>query len=654
MEYFQFIAKHYFSVSIFLLLSYIAGQVILSTFKIQERSGQLFFYTTSGIGFGIIIVFCAALFKNLGKLSMLSIALLFLIGYFLRGVRSFFNKDRWVLISQNACMFCRRNGHWILLISVLLGPIFILPLYPPTRWDELTYHLPYAKYYVENHGLAVNPFLRYPLYAHNFDLLYAVSLLFGDDILAHLIHAMAAVLTALGIYHLGTVTAERRTGALASLIFLSSPLVVYLMKSSYIDLGLTLFVFLSFYCICIWEITRKDSWLLLAGFASGIAAGSKYSGLFYLPMFIIWIALSGKKPLYVVKFLVPAILCGAPWYIRNYIISGDPISPFGGNIFGYWMWNKQDLIGQYEDLLKAHGTTRDFISLIKLPWNLLFHPDIYMEGAISPWMVFVFPSILIWRKFSSFSKRLSIFVFVNILIWFYTSQILRYLLPVFPMMSLLAAVVLLYLYDKLMKILPEIISSKKIFGVHGKKIVTMSASFLFIMPLLFNDSRILREVARNPLPVTEQMRNRYLIYETQSFYLTDIANKKPSNNIYQVGFETAYYFAKGKIIGDWFGPARYSILFDLKGDSKKIYATLRDMDIQYFLVNTKKVLPLKFNDDFDDYFNLVAEDSDGKLYELKGQEELKDKIPVPILLDASLDASCKEVKNNLAQIHKGL
>src|SRR5690606_32191459 len=66
----------------------------------------------------------------------------------------------------------------LLLIMVVLFSFLPEALWvfrPEIESDALSYHLPYAKQFAENQGLLVNTYLRYPLNAFNFDLLYAVG-----------------------------------------------------------------------------------------------------------------------------------------------------------------------------------------------------------------------------------------------------------------------------------------------------------------------------------------------------------------------------------------------------------------------------------------------------------------------------------------------
>lgn len=645
--YVQFVVVHYLIMLVFLFFASLIGERIVRTCALTKGTSRIFLYTSFGTGAVIVVLFFTALLKLFNIFFISSMILVFTVFYVLR-------KDYTIFLNEiysgfrTFGSFLRKNWYWIIPLAGILSPLLLLPLYPPIKWDEISYHLPYAQFYVEHQGLAVNPFLRYALYAHNIDLLYALSLLFSDDIVAHLLHASTAVLAAVGIYNLGTITADRKTGALAAFLFLSSPLVLLLIKTSYIDLGLTLFVFLGFYCLSMWSITKQDYWLYLAGFATGIAAGSKYSGLMFIPLYVLWIGYEKRKISLIVKFLIPALVFGAPWYIRNYIISGDPFSPFGGEFFGYWLWDEKDLFSQSQNLYRGYGTPKNLASLLILPWNLLFHPGKFMEGALSPAMIAAFPAPFFFMKLSRYQRMLCIFVFVNIVIWFFTSQILRYLLPVFPMIALLSATILVRIYSSIIEKLRSIFSKSPFSAQLLRITVGIAAAVIVISPSFVDvrtmekvketihglkaleeinalqapyenylNTELVRATLRDPLPVTRQMRDDYLSEKIRAFNLLQIANKTPSLTIYQIGFEDSFYFAEGKMIGDHFGPARYRIVLDVLPHSKKLHATLSSMDIQLFLMDKGERFTMDFDSSFHNYFKLIAEDHHGKLYRLK-------------------------------------
>lgn len=618
-----FILKHYLVLALFLGLSYILGYSVLKKTEIQGNAGKLFVYTTTGLAILIVILFFAALFRLFSK-PFIAVVLTAVL------IPCFFRKNVFRFLTELKTSFLeiavllKDNWHWALPLTVLIAPMLLLPMYPPVHWDETSYHLPYARLYVEHHGLALNPYLRYALNVHNINLLYSLSLLFYDDILAHLFHASFAFLTALGIYSLGKMVSGRRTGIIAAVIFLLDPIILHLMKTSYIDLGFTAFVFLSFYGLTMWSRSRQNGWLYIAGFASGIAAGSKYMGIILIPVFAAWLAIEGRKVSPVIRYLSLALIFGSPWLIRNYFISGDPLFPAGGNIFGYsWLWSKADSIDQINEV--TWGLKKNLPSLYLLPLDFIYNIQKFREDAV-PWgMIPVFSAFLMFGRFNSFGKRLCVFVYANILFWFFSTQILRYLVYLFPMMALLSALVIVTVFSLIHEKL-KIIGSKirlnlpTVLLATAGKIAGIAIFFVLFAWLRMPYMQYLKNGDNDPLPVTKTAREEYIAKWVTAYRLLQIANKEPSSAIYQIGFENSFYFAKGKIIGDWFGPARYSLIVDVHNNTERLYETLVSMDVQLFLVNDQRIYygkKLQFAGDFGRRFEVIGKDESGALYRLK-------------------------------------
>lgn len=593
------------------------GSGFFAGISLPMNASRFFLHASFGLG-GIIVLLCyAALFHIFSKTLIAVVFLLALIGSLTR--------RNWTTLTEEfrqsyyrMLETLRENWYWFLPIFLLISLKLLLPLFPPTSFDETLYHLPQAKNIVTHFGLSVNPYIRYPLSPQNMELLYALSLVFYDDILPHLFHASTAFITAMGIYSLGALTSTRKTGAAGALIFLSSSLVQNMMASAYIDLGTTLFVFSGFYCLSLWLITKKTSWLYFAGFATGIAVGTKYAALPYVLFYTLWVAFESRNLKHVVQFLVPIIVFGSPWYIRNFFLSGDPVFPSLGPILGYsWLWSKGDHLTQYSDML-THGTPRNIFSFIMLPWNLIANKERFMDGAISSWMLAIFPSFFFVSCFDKYYKKLGLFVFLNIVIWFFSTQILRYLLPLFPMISLLSAYFLVnILYERWLKrLLVENVAFIKntLRGLSSLLKKTSNAIVIILLLAIVQSVRFDKAMKKNPLPVTQESRSAYLIKTKPAYQLIQIANMDPSLNIYQYGFEDHIYYAKGKIFGDHFGPARYSLIMDILNSSEKMYETFLSMDIQLFLINKNRLKDRAFDGSFSSYFVLISENENGALY----------------------------------------
>lgn len=600
-----FFVSHYAILALFLFFAYLWGGVIFDRAFGEQDAARLFINTSTGFGVLILLMFFAGLFSMLYP-AVIGVLLLCAPGYYL------LRKDFHIFspLPQGHRMTSRVVICFVLFL--LLLPILLPPLCPPTMWDSISYHLPYAKLYADTNSLAVNKYLRFPLYAHNIDLLYALSLLFYDDILAHLFHAATALLTTLGIYHLGKETHSRAVGILAAAFFISSQAVLNWMKTAYIDLGLTLFVFLTFFCLSRWSTNKDQRWLMAGGGAAGLALGCKYGAAVFVSIFAFWVIIETRSFRSFLKFMAPALIVGCPWYVRNVFISGDPISPFGGGTFGYWVWDKTDLAGVGEDILKMHGTARTVTSFLRLPTNLFFHPELFMSDRLSPGILALFPSFLLMRWLPPFYRKVALLVLANLTLWFASSQIVRYLLPALPMIMLLCAVTFVEIYNFIAR---KVLANASDF---------VKAAAQNVLPILLAvsliaeaDYRILKYVSEDPIPTTQTSRNQYISVRVPAFDLLQLVNRWPAFSIYQLGFENTFYFAKAKMVGDWFGPARYSIVTSLLNDPKRLHDYFVENNHRFFLFNRNRGFNFNFDATADTFFLKVAENGDAILFLVK-------------------------------------
>ena len=78
--------------------------------------------------------------------------------------------------------------------------------------------------------------------------------------------------------------------------------------------------------------TEGDSRVPWAGVAAGVGAISREYGLYFviLGTALLCVRRRGRS---VVRFLLPAVLVAAPWYVRNWVRTGNPVFPAMGSIF---------------------------------------------------------------------------------------------------------------------------------------------------------------------------------------------------------------------------------------------------------------------------------------------------------------------------------
>ena len=232
------------------------------------------------------------------------------------------------------------------LLLSLVAAIIFLGSVPPISRDALTHHLFVPKLWLQNGSIAPIPDISFSYYPMNIDLLYAVPLMFGNDIVPKYIHFSFALGTAYIIFRYLKKRCDLEFAIFGSIFFLSIPVIVKLSITAYVDLGLVFFSTLSLILLLEWPKSNFGlKYLVLAAISCGLAAGTKYNGLitvFILSLFVpvIYsryakkhIATTSKALSSFLIFSALAILVLSPWLIRNYTLTSNPIYPLHHSFF---------------------------------------------------------------------------------------------------------------------------------------------------------------------------------------------------------------------------------------------------------------------------------------------------------------------------------
>jgi 4-amino-4-deoxy-L-arabinose transferase-like glycosyltransferase len=232
----------------------------------------------------------------------------------------------------------------VILVSSILA-VIALSLVPPTTKDELVHHLAVPKLYIEHGGIYEIPFAEYSYYPMNLELLYAIPLYFGNDIVPKFIHFVFALLTALLIYYYLRSRTNLLYALFGSAFYISVPIIVKLSTTAYIDLGEIFFSFAALLLIIEWM--KKDfrlKYLIYSGMVCGLALGTKYNGLITFAILALLVPFiyarygksktSGIRTIsYAIIFAFVSLVVFSPWMIRDYHWKGNPIYPLYNQIF---------------------------------------------------------------------------------------------------------------------------------------------------------------------------------------------------------------------------------------------------------------------------------------------------------------------------------
>jgi hypothetical protein len=592
---FEFILLHYFSVAAFLLASWAISFSILSRFLIANCNyGKLEHTILIALGMGInicVIQWMAILGHLNGKWIVVLIAIELLIGCLSGSTESPLTlskiKNAWRKLSFNRKMM-------IAFIFLFTFPILLMPFKPPVDWDGVMYHLPHAKEWVLSGNLDVHPWLRYPWFPYNFDLLFSAAIAVYDDILAILLHASTGWIVGWLIFHFGTKYFEFWVACLATIIWF------WLAGSQFDnatnDMGLTLFMFVVVISLYLWILNNHQTqWLWTSAFLMGVAIGTKYQSLIYLPIFIAVLVYWKCKPRQWFTVLLLLTIPCIYWYGRNALLTGDPFNPLGGKLFGFTDWNLDDYKYQLNDIALNH----------KWPH----------------WILWAAPLALFNRKVKDLQcKKLTlIFITYSFIFWLATSHYPRYLMPVYPLIAIMAGCGWLWLLSALQFLIKtllvntnlKIISSSKLLVIFWSAILLLAAS-----NALIKSYKYWGKVAANSSIKEEILQKNISGYAVLSFI-----KKMPEVKIYQFGLEDALYYAPSQTWGDHFGPGRYR---DYAFLTPEVLARkLNEQGFEELLIHTERWPDIASKPSFDCYFSLLKSESYVRLYRIKPQLEYK-------------------------------
>ena len=393
-------------------------------------------------------------------------------------------------------------------IILLLCMEFILNLTPPISRDALIHHLAVPKLWLAHGRIYELPWANYAYYPMNINLIYVVCLYFNNDIAPKFIHLAFGIGTGLLIYLYLKPKFDRNWGLLGMVIFITTPIVIWLSTSAYVDLGMTFFTTASVMAFIKWRDSeyRRFKWFLISSFCMGIAIGSKYNALIAWFIVNLMMMLSyvrdTKRQRYALQygmmFFVITIIVALPWYFKNYFQTGNPFYPLFNSFF--------KLIHQQPIQEVLHGQAieetgpisffkmrevmygESFWETLLIPIRMFFQGKDnnyqYFQGALNPILIIFSPFIMLNRRYV---KDKFVFVFFTVffifMAYFLTAKQVRYILPVLPFLAIIVVMGIKDLLDKMEE--SALFSSLRF----GEKIKSIARVFVFAslaILLIFN------------------------------------------------------------------------------------------------------------------------------------------------------------------------
>jgi len=465
------------------LVAVALGQRILKLIGIKFDSYLLKFIFSFPLGLAVLayVAFFLGIVGLLYKsifISILLLLLILLIKDIIKIISILFHSLRNLKKIIKKAKF---NFFTILLLFLLLFAVlnFIISFSPAWNADALAYHLAVPKIYIENHKIIDIPHIFYSNFPSLIDMISMIGLLLHNSILSHLFAYALGITLILAIYSFCKKFFNTKIAILASLIFYSFPMVIEFVSTTYIDIQLALFVFLSIYGLFMYLTSKKNSWLFLSAIFIGFAISSKVFGIIGATGILILLAhnlflrlvkneINYKDVFFkILVFCLIAFIITMPWLLKSYFFTGNPVWPFFNSFFGGKYWNEEHQEYQENDVL---GRELSIINYVRLPWDL--HVQIVewedeldirigrnvQEGEhFGPFLIFLL-FYFFFRKKNKILNAFFFYIFVYITLWFFIANIGRYLLYLAPLIAIISSYVIIELFknkyiSKILKIL---------------------------------------------------------------------------------------------------------------------------------------------------------------------------------------------------------
>ncbi len=297
-------------------------------------------------------------------------------------INYFFNiiKSDWILLTISILFFIS----WCYLI-------FTGYLFPSYTWDALFYRLPIVGFILQYGAVENVPdysliYTFINIFPKNIELFFLWNVIFlKSDTIVDLSQLFFTLAGMLSIYSMAVkLRIKEKYAVYCSLLFFFAPVIILQSTAEYVDIAVSV-LFLIAINFLMYDteepsltkgnpiaLNSRNIPLLLAGVTAGILLGSKGSG----PLFVVTLSmlflinefrkrstlrregysapvaghLGFKKIIvrYAIYFMIPVILLGSYWYIKNWVHYDNPVFPFKVTLF-----NKTLFRGMFVQMLES-------------------------------------------------------------------------------------------------------------------------------------------------------------------------------------------------------------------------------------------------------------------------------------------------------------
>ncbi len=338
----------------------------------------------------------------------------------------------------------------VALIPLLISLVGVLTPSTALDWDSVAYHLAVPKIWLQEGHVTSVSYIHHSNFPAAVDGLFLIGLKLGGQAGAK---AFVWWFTAFGTLAIYGVLGDRfgkKAGAISALIFASIPMVIWESGTAYIDVAHGLFAGFGFYFAALHIESRKREDAILAGIMLGLAAGSKYTGLQSIGIAGFLMLIMGDRKL-AAQAIGIAVAVSAPWYIKNWIVVGNPVYPFFSSVLGGKNWDAA-AAAMYAEEQKTFGY-QGIANIGKSIFGLVGNPGHFTNPGQTTGGGFAFVSLgfallatgaagIAKGLANKFDRSIALMIGIQLLAWTVLSQQSRYILALaIPLLALGARVI---------------------------------------------------------------------------------------------------------------------------------------------------------------------------------------------------------------------
>ncbi len=320
----------------------------------------------------------------------------------------------------------------------------------PYIWDELTYHIALPFRWIAADSLAVfadNAFSGFPDLPQ---LLFRLGCQNGGILFPRLLVWVTYLSLFTAIYIYFKACANRFVVLFMTFMFVASPLVISMMRSTYVEA----FIMLNMITALLVLRETGNSWktVFLCGLLAGGIVATKLTGLGVAAIIFIFLwskyqkSFAGRRSSLLLYFALGGVCMALPFYLRPWLLTGNPFYPFLASWFG---GSEAEILvaGYHYAAGNAHFGLRNILGFFTV-FILIAFDDKSFDGLILGWAFIAFVLLGVWwlRNLRGEGKpawRTKIYLPIATLFyyvfWFMTSQQTRFLQPLL-FLVLLAAI----------------------------------------------------------------------------------------------------------------------------------------------------------------------------------------------------------------------